>query len=262
MTEPTPPVLDRNPHFIGWLPMPRLYARFLAPIVSCLIVVTIVSATLIARGQRSPGNGRWEDDRTRTLVGIVYAEPYAMLRVPGDNPSDPPVTILLVEEGKFGAKNRVQPFHGRPVRVAGTMLTRDGWRMLELTADEDSFHLADVSENEVAHLKRTAARRIGKVSLRGEIVDSKCYLGAMKPGGGRTHRGCALLCLKGGIPPLFVSQSDGEENSTYLLVNENFEPINSQLIDLTGLSVTVEGIVEKLDDISIIRVSQPDIRVE
>src|SRR5262249_8484906 len=119
MADPSTPNADDDPHFIGWLPMPRLYAPFLAPVVAGLLVVGVVTAVLIGGGQRSPGDGRWDDERATTFEGIVYAEPYAMIRVPGTSPGDAVVTVLLVEEGKFGAKERVRPFDGQPVRVTG-----------------------------------------------------------------------------------------------------------------------------------------------
>jgi hypothetical protein len=262
MAEPVPPDADRDPHFIGWLPMPRAYARFLVPVAAGLVVATVVTAALIARGQRSPGDGRWDDGHTTTLVGIVYAEPYAMLRVPGAEPGDLPATILLVEEGKFGAKDRVRAFDGRPVRAAGTLLAREGWRMLALTAGEDGLRPTDLPERDLAGLRRSPPNPLGRVTLRGEIVDSKCYLGAMMPGGGRTHRGCALLCLKGGVPPLFVSRSGDTGPPIYLLATESLGPIDGPLIDLAGLPVTVEGAVERLDDVPVIRLTPHGVRVE
>lgn len=47
---------ERDPHFIGWLPMPRSYARFLAPVAAGLVVAGAVAAALIARGR--PLGGR------------------------------------------------------------------------------------------------------------------------------------------------------------------------------------------------------------
>ena len=262
MAEPTPPGAGRDPHFIGWLPMPRAYARFLTPVAAGLVVASAVAAALIARGQRSPGDGRWDDDQTKTFTGIVYSEPYAMIRVPGAQPGDPPATMLLVEEGKFGAKDRVRPFDGRQVRVTGTLLTREGWRMLELPPGEDGLRPADVSGTELARLRRPPPRLLGRVTLRGEIVDSKCYLGAMKPGGGRTHRACAVLCLKGGIPPLFVSRSASTDPSVYLLAGEDLGPVADSLLDLAGLPVVVEADVDRIDDVAVLRLAPRNARAE
>lgn len=249
------------PHFVGWLPMPRAFARFLLPVAAGVIVGLVAVAATVASGRRSPGRGVWED-RPTTFVGIAYAEPYPTLRVPGDNPGDPPASVLLVGEGKFGAADRVRPHDGRPVRVTGTLLRRDGWRMLELASTGDGVRPVDLPEPELAGLRRPPPRTRGRVTLRGEIVDSKCYLGAMKPGDGRTHRGCALLCLKGGVPPLLVSRAGGGSRSIYLLASESRGPAHERLLNLAGLPVVVEGGVESLDDLSVLRVAPRDARIE
>ena len=57
---------------------------------------------------------------------------------------------------------------------------------------------------------RATTRDLGRVTVTGEIVDSKCYLGVMNPGQGKVHRDCAARCLSGGIPPIFVT-TDGHE---------------------------------------------------
>ena len=114
-------------HFIGWLPMPRAFARFLAPVAVGLVVGAAILGVVLACIQPSPGDGRWEEQLI-TFEGVVYAEPYAMIRVPGAT-GEEPKTLLLVEVGKFGAKERVRPFDGQPVRVSGTLLHRDGVRM-------------------------------------------------------------------------------------------------------------------------------------
>jgi hypothetical protein len=56
------------------------------------------------------------------------------------------------------------------------------------------------------------------VILRGEIIDPKCFLGAMKPGDGKTHKACATLCLEGGIPPMFVERTGASSIRYHLLV--------------------------------------------
>ena len=54
-------------------------------------------------------------------------------------------------------------------------------------------------------------RDLGTVTVTGEIVDSKCYLGVMNPGQGKVHRDCAARCLSGGIPPIFISTDRHEQ---------------------------------------------------
>jgi hypothetical protein len=244
---------EEDPHFIGWLPMPRAFARLLAPIAVAVIVVMMIAAGIVAKGHPSPGPGEWVDDHVTTLEGIFYVVPYPMLRVPGASIGDPPETILIVGEGKHGAADRTQPFDGRPVRVFGTVLQRDGRRMLELASTEDAIRPVELPDSRITTLRRSAPIPLGRVTLHGEIVDAKCYLGAMRPGTGVTHRGCAVLCLKGGIPPLFVARNAGAGPTTYLPVSESFGPMPEDLFDLAGRPVAVDVDVERCDDVFVIR---------
>jgi hypothetical protein len=244
---------DKDPHFIGWLPMPRAFARILAPIAFAVILVMMIAAGIVATGHQSPGPGKWVDDHVTKLEGIFYVVPYPMIRVPGSSIGEPPETILIVGEGKHGAADRTHPYDGRPVRVFGTVLQRDGRRMLELATTEDAIRPVEIPDFRLTTLRRSAPIPLGRVTLHGEIVDAKCFLGAMRPGTGVTHRGCAVLCLKGGIPPLFVARNAGTGTTTYLPVNESFGPIPEDLFDLAGRPVAVDADVERYDDVFVIR---------
>jgi hypothetical protein len=249
LPEPTPEA-GRDSFFIGWGKTPRRYARFLLPGACVLLVALAVGSAVLAWGQRSPGPGTW-DGRTTTFTGIVRAEPYAMIRVPGEAGA-PPRTVLLVSEGKFGAKDRVRPHDGKPVRVSGTLLSRGGWQMLELADGDEGLRAAELPEAEQSVLRLPPATPLGQVTLRGEIVDSKCYLGAMKPGGGRTHKGCAVLCLKGGVPPVFASRD--ECNALYLLVSADGGPLDPAYFDLAADSIRLTGRAEEWGDFRVLKV--------
>ncbi|MDE0594963.1 MAG: hypothetical protein OSB65_06930 [Roseibacillus sp.] len=41
---------------------------------------------------------------------------------------------------------------------------------------------------------------LGETTLKGEIMNAKCYLGGMNPGNLKAHRACAIHCIQGGIP--------------------------------------------------------------
>jgi len=78
---------------------------------------------------------------------------------------------------------------------AGSALTRAG---AEVVAVGDLRVLAKVA-GDVGEVP--AAVAMGERTLRGEVIDPKCYIGAMKPGGGKTHKACAE-CFS--IRPLLV----------------------------------------------------------
>ncbi len=150
-----------------------------------------------------------------------------------DREGDPP--MYLVAEGKFGAAG-LGPLGGERVEVRGTVLRRDNALMLELPAG--------AGPREVAGPTRTLPDAVATpVTLRGEIVDSKCCLGAMKPGEGKTHRACATLCVRGGIPPVLVSTDDDGRTLYTLLTTADNGPANTLVLPHIAEPVTLRGIL-------------------
>jgi hypothetical protein len=77
------------------------------------------------------------------------------------------------------------------------------------------------------------------VTVTGEIVDSKCYLGVMNPGQGKVHRDCAARCLSGGIPPIFVT-TDGREQ--FLLVGLDGRALGRDALrEFVAEPITIRG---------------------
>ncbi len=70
-------------------------------------------------------------------------------------------------------------------------------------------------------------------TITGEVVDLMCYIDHGAAGEG--HAGCAGKCIKGGGPVGIVS--DGK---SYLIVGEH-KPINDQLAEFAGKTITVKG---------------------
>ncbi len=257
----TPRDAGDDDFFVGWLPVPRSYVRFLLPAIALLLLGMAGTALLVAAFQRSPGSGQWETSTQRTFEGVVDALPYARVRVPGEKPGDPARTILLVEEGKFGAAERVRALDGQAVRVSGSLLHREAYWMLELAEGEAGVQpLATMPEAVQQQLRRPPPRSLGRVTLRGEIVDAKCYLGAMKPGGGKTHKACAVLCLSGGVPPLFVTRDAAAKESYSLLTAADGGPIEKVVLDFVGDPVELTGLLEQHGDGQVLKVAAVDIR--
>jgi hypothetical protein len=253
--------------FIGWEPTPKKYARFLRPIVVALLLITGGVAATVAYLQRDPGTGHWDADDIRTFDGIVYTRPYAMIRVSGDEPGDPPRTMLLVEDGKFGALPRVEGFvqgraDGVAVRVTGTILYRHGCWMLELAEGEKGIRLLSAEEEaKLSPLGWPAPEVLAEhVTLKGEIIDLKCYLGAMKPGGGKTHKACAMLCISGGVPPMLVTRDAAQNETFYLLATKEGGVANERVLDFVGDPVEVSGRLERHDDLLLLRIAADGVR--
>ena len=80
--------------------------------------------------------------------------------------------------------------------------------------------------------------------VTGEVVDVMCYVdhGAK----GEKHAACAAKCIRGGGPAGITS-----EGKTYLVVGDH-KPMNDQLAEYAGKTVTLKGKVAERDGISMI----------
>ena len=78
----------------------------------------------------------------------------------------------------------------------------------------------------------------------------------MKPGEGKTHRSCAIRCIAGGIPPVFKTDSSGY----FLLVNEKNEPVSSEIVNIVGDIVVLEGMAMYLNDWRLLQIDSEIIR--
>jgi hypothetical protein len=76
--------------------------------------------------------------------------------------------------------------------------------------------------------------------LQGEIVDSKCHLGVMKPGEGPTHRDCAVRCLLGHITPMFLPR-DAASIGRLALVDPDGRPMTESLETVAARPVEIHG---------------------
>jgi hypothetical protein len=78
----------------------------------------------------------------------------------------------------------------------------------------------------------------------GEIVDAKCYYGAMNPGNLKTHRACAIVCIKGGIPPVLLVRRKDDAPLYFFLTDPDGLPVNPDVLDYVAEPVEITGDVE------------------
>lgn len=246
--------------YVGYLKMPAGYAFYVRLAMPIMLWFAIGAAVLVSSSQSNPGSGAWRTGQPITLDGLIDMLPYPLIRIPSSRIDRPFETVLLVQTGKFGA-GQAAPFDGRLVSLTGWLIERDGRRMLELTPEDDAIRLVSGLPDTVRpRLQRPAFRSMGRVTLRGEIVDSKCYLGVMKPGEGKTHKECATLCISGGIPPMFVARDTSNTPRFYLLTNSVGMGLDREFLPFVADPVEITGEVEELGDILVFRVRAADIR--
>src|SRR5947207_1819862 len=90
---------------------------------------------------------------------------------------------------------------------------------------------------------------LGRRTLVGEIVDSKCFLGVMNPGQLTPHRACAIRCISGGVPPVLVVRQKNGPAIYLLLVASDGKPV----LDIVAEPVEITGEVEREGDLLILR---------
>ena len=206
------------PFYIGYQPKaPAGLATFLTRrIVIALILILGLIGTW-AWAQSTYSVATFEYGTIRSVVGVVRMDPYPTLFVDETPLPRPVARYLLAGAGKHGADAAVAGLSGHRVRIKGTLAYRDEATLLEIAAAEDLGPATAAAP--------AAPRDLGVFSLDGEIVDSKCYLGVMNPGEGKTHRGCAARCLSGGTTPLFVTRAADGSRLELILVADAMKPI-------------------------------------
>lgn len=228
--------------FVGYLPTPSSLRRSLAQGAIVICAALIILAGAIAATQENPGAARWDLSHDVTREGFLNALPYASLI------TDEGHHILLVGEGKVGAAGRVESFDGHRAKIRGYLLSRDDRSMLELVNAPDAIQPVESNAN-----RAPAPPPGNRMKLQGEIVDSKCYLGAMKPGEGKTHKACAALCIKGGVPPMLITRDAQGRPVEYLLLTETGAAPTGAELDLIlafiADPITIEGRIVPASDL-------------
>jgi hypothetical protein len=70
----------------------------------------------------------------------------------------------------------------------------------------------------------------------------------MIPGDSKPHRACAVRCISGGSPPLFVVREGSSHVFSTLLVSEGGEAVNADVLDFVAEPVEITGRLEREGD--------------
>ena len=214
-------------------------------VVLAALAVCVPLVVVAAQGRLAPASFEFGDVRGFRGTIVEHPVPALLLARPDaagvTGTTGAVSSLLLVAPGKFGASVLVQGRDGEHVDLRGTLVYRDGRTMIEVVPDS--------IVRAAGTPRTTTVEDLGSVRLRGEIVDTKCNLGVMNPGGGKTHRDCAARCISGGIPPgLRVRDAVGAER-LFLLVGPAGEPVNQDVLDVVAEPVEVSGRAERRGDL-------------
>jgi len=234
---------DKDPFYVGYLPLPANLRFFVKAIIGASVLGAIVLAFVIAPRQQNPGSGGLDASKIVAIDGHLSIEPYPIVYVEDPESSAGVRAVLLVSSFKFGAWDRVADLRGKRIRAQGQFISREGRVMFQLIDGEDAVMvLNDQSTPPTIEF-------LGNHTLVGEITDAKCFLGVMKPGFGKTHRACAVRCISGGIPPVFVTRDAEGKATVYLLTDVDHEAINDDVLSYISEPVELAGRLERHGDL-------------
>lgn len=240
---PLHPRRSKEP-FVGYENTPKLDRRFLFAFSGVTIALTTGMGWLFAKTQSGAGRGRWDMGAQVTLSGFVAAAPYAHMRLLENGRVR---TVLLGCETKCGARERLEDiaFSTGAAQVRGSMLERDGYRMLA-TASSADWITPDAG---VIAPPPPVEEDLGEAQLTGEILDTKCWFGAMRPNEGLSHKACATLCIASGVPPYFgVRDSQGRERAL-MITDPDGRALIQPILEYVAEPIEAVGRIVRIDDL-------------
>ncbi|MGF1510708.1 MAG: hypothetical protein ACFB9M_14540 [Myxococcota bacterium] len=233
--------------FVGYAKTPARTKRFALCVGATVVLGLAVIGAMVGANQRRAGTATWNLADVVELEGVLHTRPYGMLHQRREGRV---VTTLLVEDGKRGLRPSAQSLHGAWVRIRGTRLFRASEDMLALVGSDDA--VLSIPGDVFA----VPERELGRVELTGRAVDSKCFLGAMKPGDGAGHRPCAQLCIRGGIPPVLVS--DDPEHPYVLIASAQGEAVPvERILPLVAVEHRYQGRLRRVGGLEILGWNEP-----
>ncbi len=239
-----------NEFYIGWMPKaPASFARHTRKTLLVLLIGVIAAGISLSLFQKKFSNGNFEFGVRTEVKGVYFNEPVPLIKI--INGRDilgrlSYITVPLVGFGKMGAAGVIAgiesktntSFQQKAITLRGTLLYNDGKLLLQV----------DSNENPVTAIGAIAAadlfpekQDLGKMTIKGEIVDPKCYFGVMKPGQGKAHKDCAIRCILGGIPPVLRVVNTAGQANYYLLAGPRGEKMNEAVKDFVAEPVSLEA---------------------
>jgi hypothetical protein len=252
---------EKDEFYVGYLnqDLPETKSFLKSRLFLILGLIALVSA-IFAFGQNKFKNSSFELSKLTEISGVFHEKPYPMLKVKDVDGAYK--SVLLLGFGKFGAAGglaEISPemnLESKILSLKGTLIYYDGKTFLQLENNlTNTFKVGD------SELDIQTQNSLGSITIKGEVVDPKCYFGVMKPGKGKIHRSCAVRCLSGGIPPVFVTTNSKGESNYFLITDRSGNKIDNTILTYVGKPIEISGKLEQIDDWIVLRVDvEKDIR--
>jgi hypothetical protein len=232
--------------FVGWRDVgPRLRGFLRLAALGTLLAAPLLALVLGATA-RDPEGASWAlvpgsaaltplPMGEAVLAGVLTLRPSPVLHLPAGPEAPRGRPVLLAEDGKRGAVLPAE-MDGRAVTATGFILSRGSLDMLVLGA---------MPVAAPRPVDGPAVEPLGRWRISGEICDGKCATGGMRPGSGVGHRACAVLCLEGALPAVFVANAPVAGSAFLLLGGSDGGLLPAALHARVGQPVTLVGRVER-----------------
>lgn len=245
------------PMFIGWSStVPTPLVTFLVAVTAFLVIGIVALSFLLGARMEFLGSGMYGAETV--LLGRLQAKPQPVLRIPPDAAHPKGRALMLSGEGKYGVMPDAEKLDGQMVMAGGFLLQRGHISMLQIGGDI-GLKAADAAKAPAYAPEQGVS--LGRWRLTGEICDGKCYSGAMRPGNRLAHKACANLCISNGVPPVFVSSSEVDERSFFMLTTPDGKHFPDSFYDYVSRPVTLEGEIIRIDDLHIFKVDPATLKV-
>lgn len=237
--------------YVGYEPdMPKLLAKRVRRVARLLIALALLMPGVLVFTEDRFAAGVFEYGHERMFSGRIVESPYPALVAEDVSTADR--VYWLVGPGKHGATDIVRGHDGQRVQLSGSLIERDRDAMIEVLPGSVATIGDSAAVTEPLH-------SVGFVVAEGEIVDSKCHLGVMKPGEGPTHRDCAVRCLLGRVPPMFVPHGRADFGRVSL-VTQAVQPFTDADL-FAGRRVSVRGEILQRGPQKFLALSRADVRL-
>jgi hypothetical protein len=245
----TSSAIQAEDFYVGYSPKaPARTARFVRLAVLASLAIVVLCSLVAATTQPPVDSGVFEFGQVKKYSGYLQVDPVPALRLAESG--DASAWALLVGFGKFGISDAMRAHHGKLVEFEGTAIYRRGMMMVEVT-NEESFRVLGEAPKE---LIPAPVEQLGKVELVGELVDSKCFLGVMRPATGKVHRACAIRCLSGGAPAALWVRGETANDEVVVLLAAKDGSRPSFPVQWAGLPLRATGSLEKHAGFAVLRV--------
>ncbi len=249
--------------YIGYLPKaPKALGGKMKLFIVLILAALVFLAYLTVASQNDFDQTRFDYGKLTTLKGVVALDPVPRLildrgiDLQGNQVNQ---SILLVNFGKSGVLPIFQdlsreldlPIEQYEFEIRGTLIYGEGKTVFELTEEASSIISFQKNTGNKYQKKQLP---LGEIELMGELIDSKCYFGVMKPGYGKVHRSCAIRCIAGGVTPVLMAKDKEGRKRFILLINDRVAS-KANMADLIGKNVTVPGKLSKMDDWLVLQVT-------